>query len=378
MKKEDVEKLLGGYATGTLTGEERQALFEAALTDQVIFDALGSEQALKELLDDPHARRRLLMALQDRERRQGLFGRLLESMMRPAVVTLAGGMAVAALAVVSVTKLLETVPPPQPSTPSEQVIAGKKKEAAAAKPGAKDQLDATTKGTKEEDAKRNVAAVAPASSEPGSVRDLFYSIRAAGGQQTFADRPSREAAAEQKPAGKPAAAAPMTEGSGRASVEVQSMAKLEAPGQPTLQRLGLRYTVLQPEPGSVTLAVEVNQAGYLYVLTRDATGASRLLFPTRIDAPQDARVEQDTRYLIPPTGPLRLEAEQIPGLIVVLARAPRSDVQGLLSRSRSSSNVLREEVIETRAGAANVKTVYVVETTPSPILSVDIPQPPRQ
>ena len=37
MKREDIEKLLGGYATGTLTGEERQALFEAALTDQALF-----------------------------------------------------------------------------------------------------------------------------------------------------------------------------------------------------------------------------------------------------------------------------------------------------------------------------------------------------
>ncbi len=34
------EKLLGGYATGTLTGEEREALMQAALHDQALFDAL--------------------------------------------------------------------------------------------------------------------------------------------------------------------------------------------------------------------------------------------------------------------------------------------------------------------------------------------------
>lgn len=63
MKREDIEKLLGGYATGTLTGSERQALFQAALKDQHLFDELAGETALKELLDDPDARAFLLQAL---------------------------------------------------------------------------------------------------------------------------------------------------------------------------------------------------------------------------------------------------------------------------------------------------------------------------
>ncbi len=60
----DVEKLLGGYASGTLTAEERQALFEAALQDQVLFDALAREEALREVLSDRAARTRLLAALE--------------------------------------------------------------------------------------------------------------------------------------------------------------------------------------------------------------------------------------------------------------------------------------------------------------------------
>jgi hypothetical protein len=65
MKREDIRKLLGGYATGTLTAEERQALFEAALDDQELFDALTKEQPLRDLLEDPAARARLLAALDD-------------------------------------------------------------------------------------------------------------------------------------------------------------------------------------------------------------------------------------------------------------------------------------------------------------------------
>ena len=63
MKQEDIQKLLGGYATGTLTAEEQQALFEAALEDQELFDALAREQSLRDLLRDPGPRAQLLAAL---------------------------------------------------------------------------------------------------------------------------------------------------------------------------------------------------------------------------------------------------------------------------------------------------------------------------
>src|SRR5260370_208945 len=56
MNKEDIQKLIGGYATGSLTEEERLKLFEAALDDQELFDALQQEQTLKDLFDDPFSR----------------------------------------------------------------------------------------------------------------------------------------------------------------------------------------------------------------------------------------------------------------------------------------------------------------------------------
>jgi len=63
MSRDEIQKLLGGYATGTLTPEEQQALFAAALEDQQLFDELMREQALRDVLDDPAARGRLLAAL---------------------------------------------------------------------------------------------------------------------------------------------------------------------------------------------------------------------------------------------------------------------------------------------------------------------------
>jgi hypothetical protein len=61
---EDARKLIGGYATGNLGDAERKALFAAALSEQELFDELVKEQALKELLDDPESRRRLMDQLQ--------------------------------------------------------------------------------------------------------------------------------------------------------------------------------------------------------------------------------------------------------------------------------------------------------------------------
>lgn len=63
MSPEEIQKLLGGYATDTLNEEERSALFEAALEDQELFDALAKEQALRDVLQDPSAREQLIEAL---------------------------------------------------------------------------------------------------------------------------------------------------------------------------------------------------------------------------------------------------------------------------------------------------------------------------
>ena len=64
------EQILGGYATDTLTEEEKRHLFEAALHDQALFDTLADEEALKALLAQPEARQRILASLASSRLRQ--------------------------------------------------------------------------------------------------------------------------------------------------------------------------------------------------------------------------------------------------------------------------------------------------------------------
>ena len=101
MSEHDLEKLLGGFAADTLTPEEKQTLYTAALQDQQLFNALADEQALKELLSDPDVRHRLLASLQQK-RVPGAGDSLswLDWVRRPAGLAFAGGLAAVALAVV--------------------------------------------------------------------------------------------------------------------------------------------------------------------------------------------------------------------------------------------------------------------------------------
>jgi hypothetical protein len=60
----DPKQLLGGYATDSLHGDERNDLMRAALDDQELFDALVEEEGLRELLSDPGARQEVLAVLE--------------------------------------------------------------------------------------------------------------------------------------------------------------------------------------------------------------------------------------------------------------------------------------------------------------------------
>ncbi|HSB18002.1 MAG TPA: hypothetical protein VLE22_26360 [Bryobacteraceae bacterium] len=121
MKPEDIRKLLGGYATGTLTEEERQALFHAALEDQDLFNALADEHAIKELFDDPATRARLLAGLSERK---SAFRRLFDWIARPVPLGIAGTVAVAVLAAVVLIR-------PAGKPPLQQVAMAPRSEAVA-------------------------------------------------------------------------------------------------------------------------------------------------------------------------------------------------------------------------------------------------------
>lgn len=106
MKRAEAEKLLGGYATGTLTGTERRTLFEAALEHQALFDALADEEALRELLADPAARAHVLAALAPAPSKIVPFWR------RPGVIGAAAGLLVATTAGLAILRSPEAQLPP--------------------------------------------------------------------------------------------------------------------------------------------------------------------------------------------------------------------------------------------------------------------------
>jgi hypothetical protein len=139
MRPEEIRKLLGGYATGTLTEAEREALFAAALEDQDLFDELAREQPLHDLLHDPTARAELLAAVTERPK-------TIWAWWRPAAAALAvAGVAGFAL-LLPRKKALEPAPaaPPaivaevKPAPPLEvppvEIPAVRKREAAPSKP----------------------------------------------------------------------------------------------------------------------------------------------------------------------------------------------------------------------------------------------------
>jgi hypothetical protein len=82
MMTSDPRRLLGGWATDTLTEAERRELLRAALDDQALFDDLLQEEGLRGLLEDPAARHEILTALE----RPGRGERFRAWLSRPATV----------------------------------------------------------------------------------------------------------------------------------------------------------------------------------------------------------------------------------------------------------------------------------------------------
>ena len=331
MRPEEIEALLGGYATGTLTEQERDALFRAALTNQNLFNALADEQALKELLDDPASRRELLDALG--EARMPFLAKFRMWMGRPASWAVAGSMAAAVLAVVVLIRVhtpmaRQELPvemakrtAPAPELPAEQVTAPVK---APAKP---------------------VQAAKPRPESAG----LEESKKSAS--EPSDQRREKDAAISASPsAGLPSAI-------------------ISTPP------LGLRYSILRAgaagnfekadprtvfESGDqIRLAVEPNGNGYLSVALQDTQGTREVLFGNPVEAQRT--------YLIPPTVPLRLES--LPGeikFLVTLSRGPE--------RPRAAGTLVKS-LKEKEAAGRKAESLSVADkpADPNAPVSVEIP-----
>lgn len=105
----DPRHLLGGYATGNLSPEERRTLFAAALDDPDLFADLTDEEAFRDLLSDPEAVRSIRAALVPRVRP---FWR------RPVLLGSAAGL----LFVASTTALLWRDRPAPPMAPAPKSL----------------------------------------------------------------------------------------------------------------------------------------------------------------------------------------------------------------------------------------------------------------
>ena len=124
MEPRDLEKLLGGYATNTLTTEERQALFDAALHDQTLFNTLADEQALKEVLDHPQHRQQLLRSLQQSQPQTGAswLSQVFAWTQQSSNLAIAGSVVVALLAFTFVVRLIDDVGPVPSSLESNRGV----------------------------------------------------------------------------------------------------------------------------------------------------------------------------------------------------------------------------------------------------------------
>lgn len=407
MKPEHIEKLLGGYATDSLTDTEREQLFVAALADQGLFDALATEQPLRDLLDDPVARRRLLRSL---ERQRGPVFAGISIWRRKSAWLFAASFVAAAVVVVVVSR--PAAPPSSRSMPAATaqitsniqsgIAAGagpepkpelkrlEKRQAAVSdeKPMrdtmvARNQRPAAPADVVSETLRQTQPAVAltaapnspvasstaqanmadalqttvpPKLSARAIFRNSFAPAAIDSRQDLMSMRGSRQTS-NQEPAAlggyKQTARGPQQ------SLEA-GLPKAQTGALPAAQ-LGLRYSVMKRgvngvysavDPAavftagnSVRLNFESNESGYLSVSLRTSDGGSTPLFTKAITA--------GTNYTIPADGDLRFD-EQSAGkkLLVILSRQPESPAE-----SPSPGAELLTEKVKDRETA-----VYVVDS----------------
>jgi hypothetical protein len=299
MTEDEIRRLLGGYATDALTEGERQILFEAALDNQDLFDALQNEDALRELLADPLTRAQARMALSRAPARAGFSGR------RWAL-----GVAVPALvAVVLIVamnrgnaprQIAQVAGTPVPAAPP----ALKKQSRAAPAAGlAISQHAIPATAPVNPISAPAAAARAPAAPEPATPAPAPAATGLAPAATGLAPATPAPALAATAPARAPlqldamaglraAAPAPIPE-----AVRQQFASGLAA-NAPLYQGPLVRYALLRggPDGGDVRVEVTPGIAGYLALYTVDASGESKRVYP-EYDAA--ARVAPDIMLQIP-------------------------------------------------------------------------------
>lgn len=287
MNRDEIRKLIGGYATGTLTPEEQALLFEAALDDQSLFDELAREQSLKELLDDPAVRAELLDAVTEAPRSAAL-----PWWRRPWVMTLAGATALASLTIGVMIQLDRSAKPA--ATQVANVALKDKPPASSAAP----------------ESKPVSTAPAPSQNRPAEAGKLEPATQAASTADDKAGRPDAGTkaplgtAAEPAPAPQPSLAKPSAKDNppqaAQESVEVSAAAPALAlaPQKETDEKLAKK------EKSAESVARAEPQRPATPVVPSDASQDElRRQAPAQYSLPRKTARDVDARKADQPAGP---------------------------------------------------------------------------
>jgi Domain of unknown function (DUF4384) len=284
MTQEEIRKLLGGYATNALNADERRILFEAALEDQDLFNALQNEDALKELLDDPVLRdqvRSVLVTPAQPSRqtrfswRQWAFGVAMPAML--AVIVIVVMNRANAPKLISMREpVIAPAPSPKVEPPAAPPPAAKKQSASVRAP----QAQSIPAPVQLESARRLDAPVASA-------------FRAAVGPVIPAE------------------------------IRQQFSAGF-ASNAPLYQGPLVRYSVVRsgPDGGDIRVELTTGIAGYLALYQVDTVGNATRLYP----ASEPAELVEPNVTIQIPSNPIRIADARARLRLVVLPAAPSAAI----------------------------------------------------
>jgi hypothetical protein len=308
MTRDEIRQLLAGYATNTLTETERHALFEAALDDQELFDALHQEQALKELLADPASRAQIRQALEKPRPSRPIWWNWTAA----ASAVAAAGLIVAVIhshtsetAMVADQRSSPVAVQPAQRAPSElkPIPQPAPARASAAKQAVRARPSAAANDRKFEPPSVTTAPAAPASPPP-ALTDSEQQVQVAGaptqGDARSQSQQSTGQAVSSFRSQVQAQASPAQIGGAVGGV----ISKLDVP--PVRYTLLKRaqdgtYQLLSPGAGlkagdAVRLSVVPNTAGYLSLVRQDAAGEWTRVFP---ETGPGISVSANANYAIP-------------------------------------------------------------------------------
>ena len=288
MTQDEIRKLLGGYATNALTADERRILFEAALEDQELFNALQNEDALRELLDDAVLRDQVRRALAAPATRKTAF-----SWRRWAL-----GVALPAVVAVIVILVMNRPKPPQQIPQPIQTARVEPPQVTAAPEAAPPPAAAKKQST----AVRRLARAAPA-------------IPAAPAPSPSPLEPAQRAEAPVATSFSAAAVSPVIP----AAIRQQFSAGIAA-NAPLYQGPLVRYSVARGlrDGNAVRVDVTLAIAGYLALYHVDTAGNFRRVYPATGEA---AQVLPNIGMQIP-IAPVKVEVGEKLRLVVVPAASP--------------------------------------------------------